>query len=144
MAFQIRMAVVATGVLPTAGVSEGQWSRCASALEELRLTTAATHDVTNELSSMQETLGEYEAEYRWCLEDREFFQAGGQRLDPNPQIIASDECRGRLMIYQMTETRYETAMADARYAFDALALAVQAVERTCEYPFAEMAPAEGR
>jgi len=142
MVFQTRTAVVASGILLTAGVSEAQWSRCTSALEELRLTTQATHEVTNELSSMQETLGEYEVEYRRCLEDRDFFEAGGQRLDPRPQIIASDGCRQPLMLHQTTETRYATSMEDARYAFDALALAVQAVERTCEYPLAAMVPAE--
>jgi hypothetical protein len=142
MIVQVRTSVVAAGIPSAAVGTEAQWSRCESALDELWLTSHATHEVTGDLSSVKETPRDYEKQYRSCLHDRELFQAGGQRLDPTPLVITSDGCRNTLMLRQATETRYETATQDARHAFDALALAVQAVERLCDYPLTARAPAE--
>ena len=141
MWFNCRVVVAAGGCWLMAVSVEAQWVQCAEVLEQLQDLTSDARELSLDVASMESQIVIRRAEYLRCQQSFDRDRLSAQIAGATPNVISGDTCRDQEMLYQSSGLQYTAALSRARSAFEGLAVAVQTVEASCQFPLAAYAPA---
>ena len=140
MAFRSRAVAAAACIGFLAVPLEAQWTQCASGLEALRAAAEEAREASSAVASLEASLIETRDAYTRCRQDLDVFRID-RDTSPIPEAVRRDGCGRQVRTYRAAERRIASEVERAGPLFRALAAAVQAVERGCQYPLAAHAPA---